>query len=373
MRGWRLGRIAGIDIEIHFTWLIIFILVVMRMSYLPSNALTGLVAWPLRLAAALFATALFFASLLLHELAHSIVARRNGLPVHRITLFLFGGVSQLEEEPRSAASEFVMAIVGPLTSLLLGFALTRGSGFIPRSSAFLSIVAESVAFVGWLNFLLAIFNMVPAFPLDGGRVLRSIVWAITRDLRRSTHVATALGKIFGYGMAGYGVAVIFVFHDPWGIWMIFLGWMVANAAEQSYRRVLVTSLLHGLHVADVMSSPAITVPGDMNLEQFAHTYEFMLSHGAYPVVAEGKVAGMLHRDVLRTTPRHLWPMTQVRQVMEPLDMDTMLIDAAAPLDLAFTRIMETGRPRLMVMGERSQLAGILSQADVMRALQSQKR
>ena len=374
MRGWRIGRVAGIDIEIHYTWLIIFVLVFSGMSSLPSTVLAGPVSTPLRLLAALLATGLFFTSLLLHELAHSLVARRKGLGVHRITLFLFGGVSQLEEEPRSAGGEFVMAIVGPLTSLVLGGLFLGIAKVMPKGLGFLTILHESIFVVGVLNLWLAGFNMLPAFPLDGGRVLRSIVWAITHDLRRATHFATALGRISGYAMGGFGFALLFVYHSSFnGIWMIVLGWMLASAAEQAYKRVQVTSLLQGLHVADFMSSPAITVPADMNLEQFAHTYDFMLSHGAYPVVAEGKVAGMLHREVLRTTPRHLWPTTQIRQVQEPLDVDAMSIDAEAPLDLAFTRMMESGRPRLLVMGPRSQLAGVISQADVMRALQSVKR
>ncbi len=369
MRGWRIGRVAGIDIEIHFTWLIIFILVLSSMSSLPVAVSLPL---PLHLLAGLLATLLFFATLLLHELAHSLVARREGLPVHRITLFMLGGVSQLEEEPHSAADEFRMAIVGPLTSLVLGLIFWRLSLFIPKATPLPALLRESLFYVGLYNLLLAVFNMVPGFPLDGGRVFRSIVWAITHDLRRSTHAAATLGKVFWYGMAGAGIWMILRGEFVGGLWLVFMGWSLASVAEQAYRRVQVTSLLQGLHVAEFMSSPAITVPADMDLEQFAHTYDFMLSHGAYPVVAEGKVAGMLHREVLRTTPRHLWPMTQVRQVMEPLDMDAMTIDAEAPLDLAFTRMMETGRPRLLVMGQRSQLAGMISQADVMRALQATK-
>jgi Zn-dependent protease len=370
MRGWRLGRIAGIDIEIHFTWLLIFVLVLLSMTRMPLAGMAPGQPGYLHFIFGLAVTILFFASLVLHELAHSLVARHEGLPVRRITLFVFGGVSQLEEEPRSAADEFRMAIVGPLTSAILGLACL-GIARLLRLP-FASLPREIFWYIGVLNLMLAVFNMLPAFPLDGGRVFRSFLWWATRDLRRATHAAATLGKVFGYGLAGIGIWQVVAIHDLGGLWYLVLGWVLAGVAEQSYRRVQLTAVLQGLHVADFMASPAVTVPADMDLEQFAHTYEFMLRHGAYPVIADGKIVGMLHREVLRTTPRHAWPMTQVRQVMEPLDMAAMVIQADASLDLALTRMMESGRPRLMVMDMRSQLAGMISQADVLRAMQSTK-
>jgi Zn-dependent protease len=312
---------------------------------------------------------LFFASLLAHELAHSLMARRDGLQVKRITLFIFGGLSQTEEEPRSAPSELRIAILGPAMSVVVGLVLLGLARLLPAGAGALTLLRGSLLMVAWANLLLAVFNLMPAFPLDGGRVLRSLLWLAWRDVRRATLVAAGLGKVFGYGLAGVGIFLALAHGDLGdGLWLLFIGWLLAGAAEQAYRRAQTAGELRSFRVADFTSSPAVTVSADMDLERFAHAYDFMLSHGAYPVISEGRVAGLLSRDALKATPRHLWPMTAVAQAMEPLDAAAMLVEAEAPLAEAVDRMMTTGRTRLMVVGPRGDLVGVITQADVLRAL-----
>lgn len=373
MRGWHIGRIAGIDIEIHFTWLLIFGLFLWSLStsHFPQVAprASSLLHW----LAGLIATALFFGSLLLHELAHCLVAQRDGLKVQRITLFVFGGLAQLTDEPRTALSELRIAVAGPLTSLILGLLLWRGALLIPPTTAPLALARESLYYVGLANFFLSAFNILPAFPLDGGRILRSALWFVWRDIARATGVAAALGRMFGYGLGGVGIWLA-VAHGRIldGLWLVFLGWLLGAAAEQAYQRSRIAAALDSITVADYMSSPAITVRADLPLSRFAHDYDFMLRHGAYPVVDQGRVVGMVHRDILRKTPRQLWPVTRVGDIMEALDMRGMVVDADEPLDAALGHMLASGRRRLMVMGPHRKLVGILSHSDVMRALRDRQ-
>jgi Zn-dependent protease len=374
MRGWRLGRIAGIDVEIHFTWVIIFVLVLVSLStaalpHVPAS-LPSVVRW----IGGLVATVLFFASLLVHELSHSLMARREGIPVRRITLFIFGGVAQIASEPRSPGAELRIAVVGPLTSAVLGAVFIKLASLVPTTHGGLALLHSNLFYLGAFNLVIAAFNSLPAFPLDGGRILRSLLWLWWKDLRRATGVAAGLGKVLGYGLAGVGLWEMVARGEvAAGLWRVALGWLLAAVAEQEYQRASAMARLGGLRVADFMSSPPITVPADMDLEQFAHAYEFMLRHGAYPVVSEGRVKGMLEREVLRATPRHLWPVTTVAAVMQPLEAPEMVIEADAPLDEVLSRLTDTGRSRLLVVNERGELVGIISHSDVLRALRSFRR
>ncbi|HDP90479.1 MAG TPA: hypothetical protein ENN42_11090, partial [Thioalkalivibrio sp.] len=247
MHGWRIGKLFGINIEIHFTWLIILGLILWTVTgnILPTEVPD---ASPSELwGIGLLATLLFFGSLVLHELAHSVVANRLGADVSRITLFVFGGVSQMSREPDKPRTEFAIAIVGPLTSVVLGglfYALhywLKGAD-APR----LWWVASH--WVGYINLLLAAFNMLPAFPLDGGRVLRSALWAIWRSLDRATRVASGFGRAFGYMMIVLGFLATLLAGDFSGLWLVALGWLLSSAAAASYQRLQLQEALGGVYV-----------------------------------------------------------------------------------------------------------------------------
>ncbi|MBA3825734.1 MAG: site-2 protease family protein, partial [Ktedonobacterales bacterium] len=247
-----IGRIAGIRIEVNASWLIILLLLTVSLatSWFPS-AIPGM-SFGLYLGLGFLAAVLLFVSVLLHELAHSLVARARGLNVSSITLFIFGGVSNLEQEPRTAGAEFQLSIVGPLTSLLIGGVMFAISRVIPSGSHAL------LALLGYLaltNVLLGVFNLIPGFPLDGGRVLRSIVWGATGNLRTATRVATGVGQVVAYLFIGWGIIQVFGGNLLGGIWTGFIGWFLLNAAQSSNAQSVLQNVFAGVTVGQVMQPP----------------------------------------------------------------------------------------------------------------------
>ncbi|MFQ5878743.1 MAG: site-2 protease family protein, partial [Dehalococcoidia bacterium] len=266
---YRLGRIAGIEVGAHWSWFLVFFL--LSWSLATTLFRDSFPEWTAaqRWLAGVITTGLFFASVLLHELSHSLVARRLGLPVSSITLFIFGGVSNLTREPDTPRDEFVIAIVGPGTSFLLAaafalvWAATRG-------------VSEPVALVsGYLAFIngvLGVFNMVPGFPLDGGRVFRSIVWARNRDLLRATRIASGVGVVVAYGLVVAGIAMVFTVALISGIWLVFIGWFLKNASESSYQQLLVRDALQGVPITGVTNDLYTAVAAGTTLRELADRY-----------------------------------------------------------------------------------------------------
>ena len=282
--GFRIGKLFGISIRIDVSWLLIFAFVTLNLAAALSELhpeWNTVLTWGLAVLAAL----LFFASVLLHELAHSLVAQAQGTPVHNITLFLFGGVSNIQREPASPGAEFLMAIVGPLTSLLLGAVLTIGVGIgssilqagltdpvqaVQRLGPFSTILL----WLGSINIMLGIFNLVPGFPLDGGRIVRSLLWAVTDDLQRATRWASWLGQAIGWTMIFGGVSMALGVRLPFfgsglgnGLWLAFIGWFLNNAAAQSYQRMVVQDLLEGVPVSQMMRRDPPTVTPDLTYEK----------------------------------------------------------------------------------------------------------
>ncbi len=335
--GLGLGRIFGINIYVDWSWIFIFLLVTWNLAIgvFPqvhpdwSRALS----WATAIAAAL----LFFASVLAHELAHSVVAKARGLPVSRITLFLFGGVSNIEREPTSPETEFLMAIVGPLTSLGLGiiflflggasiFATGRLIGSPLRILGRLDPISTLLLWLGPINIVLAIFNMIPGFPLDGGRVLRSIFWAITGNLKRATRWASWIGQGVAWLMILAGISMVFGISFPFlggglvaGLWLAFVGWFLNNAAAQSYRQVVLEDMLGGIEVSMLMRPNAVTVPPTISLNDLVYDYIMNTDERAFPVLDGDRLVGMVSLGDVRQIPRSEWDVTQVSKVMTPAD------------------------------------------------------
>ena len=246
----RLLRIAGIDIGIHYSWILIFILLTWSLAqgFFPQKYpgwdvatywITGVVA-----------VLLLFVSVLLHELAHSLVAKSRGLPVSSITLFILGGVSNLQEEPSKASVEFSMAIVGPVTSLIIGGICW---GLLQAVAAKTSPAGATLYYLALINVLLAGFNILPAFPLDGGRVLRSIIWGNTKDLTKATNIAATVGRFFGWAMIAFGLFWLLTGNFLGGLWIAFIGWFLSSAAESSRLQITLQEHLTGVKVKDVMN------------------------------------------------------------------------------------------------------------------------
>jgi Zn-dependent protease/CBS domain-containing protein len=365
MRGsLRLGRIAGISIEVHVSWLLIFALLTWSLAtgWFPVVAKGYVVGVYWSLGA--FASLLLFASVLAHELSHALVGRARGIPVSSITLFVFGGVSNIEREPASPGAEFQMAFVGPLTSLLLG--VLAGAVWYATSGVS-PLLTATLLYVATANLLLGVFNLIPGFPLDGGRVLRSILWKLTGNMRRATCVAGIIGQIVAYGFILVGIWMFFTVDVLNGLWLAFVGWFLAQAAQAESAQVRQQSTLAGVTVPSVMSPPPPACAPTTSLGELAEGYFLRSGIRAVPVVAQDQVVGVVTLSDLRRIPREQWSVTPVTQVMTPRER---LWSTAPdqPLSDAIDLLVQHHVNQLPVVAN-GRLVGILSLATVAQLLE----
>src|SRR5438067_6681149 len=295
----RIGKIAGIDIDIHVSWIIILVLLTVSLAtgWFPQlyPGWSSAIYWVVGLISAL----LLFVSVLLHELAHSVVARARGLPVKNITLFIFGGVSNIEKEPGSPGIEFQVAVVGPLTSLLIG-ALALALLYLLGQNT--SALAAILWYLGFANILLGIFNLIPGFPLDGARVLRSIVWKINGNLRRATRIVTVVGQIIAFLFILAGIWLFFVGYVIDGLWLGFIGWFLLSSAQSANSEVMLQSVFRGVTVGEVMNTAPTTVPANISLQKLV--YEHFLPSGLRSalVIQGDRLAGLITLSDIRHVP-----------------------------------------------------------------------
>ncbi|MGB9300832.1 MAG: site-2 protease family protein [Anaerolineae bacterium] len=355
----RIARIGGISINIHVSWILIFILVTWTLAagYFPQNYphWSPALSWSI----GVITSILFFVSVLLHELAHSFVARARGLPVHDITLFIFGGVSQLEEEPQTAATEFIMALVGPLTSIVLGVCF--GAMSLTASGVNEPLAALGM-YLGRINVVLGLFNLIPGFPLDGGRVLRSIVWQVTGSLQRATRWASLVGQAVAYLFILAGIW--FIFTGDWvsGLWIAFIGWFLDNAASSSYRQLTVRNLLVGHKVREVMSRDCLEVSPELTLASIVNEHVLPTGTRCFPVVEGGVVRGLLTLHNIKGVSQDRWASTTVRQVMTPSD-GLKKVGPDEELWTAMQNMTEEGVNQLPVMDD-GHLLGMLGRDNI---------
>jgi Zn-dependent protease/CBS domain-containing protein len=357
-----LGRIGGVEVRINWSWLVIFALIVWTLAdgVFPSTnpGLSG----NTHLAMAIVAALLFVVSILLHELGHAWEARREGLEVDGITLWLFGGVSQFKGGFPSAGAEFRIAIAGPLVSLVLGvvFVLIAIAG-LP------SAVDGVAAWLGYINLALLVFNLIPALPLDGGRVLRAALWQSKGDLAWATRVGTDIGRVFGYLFIGLGLAM-FIFQGSFsGAWLAFIGWFLLQAATAEARYIATEAALHGLRVRDLMVRDPVTVDGDLTLGQFMDEVARSRRFTTYPVVDRERPIGLLAFGSVAALPRSEWDSRRVREAMLPLERVPLLTEDETAID-ALTALSSPTSNRGLVV-ENGHLAGLLSITDLTRALE----
>jgi Zn-dependent protease len=359
----ELGRIAGIRIGINWSWLVVFALIVWTLAatiFPDSNP--GL-SDGTYLAMAIVAAVLFFVSLQLHELGHALVARREGVEIEGITLWLFGGVAKFKGMFPSAGAEFRIAVAGPIVSLGIGvfFVLIALVGDLPEA------VDGVVGYLGYINLVLLVFNLIPALPLDGGRVLRSILWQTKGDFRWATNVAAEVARVFAYLFIGLGLAEVFFLNSFAGVWLAFLGWFLLQAAGAEARYLATRQALSGLRVRDLMVRDPITVAPDLSLGRFMDEVVWPHRYTAYPVVDDGRAVGLLPFRSVAEVPRGEWDGRSVRDAMLSLDdvpalaEDDDLVDALAKLGSSDVR-------RGLVLDDGS-LAGLLSITDLSRALE----
>jgi Zn-dependent protease/CBS domain-containing protein len=358
----RLGRVAGIEIGLHYTWLfaVIFIAWSLAVGYFPS-VVPGVGAgtyWALGVAAAL----LLFVSVLLHELSHSLVARSRGMTVDSITLFIFGGVSNLRSEAVVARDEFLVAVVGPVSSLVLAGIFWLISQTLPGDSP----LAALFSYLGFVNLLLGVFNLVPGFPLDGGRVLRSLVWGATGDMQRATLVAAYAGQAFGWLLIVWGFARLLSGDFFGGLWTAFIGWFLNSAAESMRQAQTQRQTFSGVRVASVMDPAPALAAGNLSVHDFVFEYVLQRGHRALPIVENGLLSGIVTLGDAKHLAQDAWSTTPVATIMTGAPLKTVAPDAE--LSVAIALMAESGLHQLPVIQD-GKVVGLLGRADIVRFLQ----
>ena len=356
-----LGQVAGIDVGIHYTWLIAFALITFSLAvgffpFVSPGLSTGLY-WVMGAISAI----LLFISVLIHEFCHSLVAKARGIPVSNITLFIFGGISNIQEEPQDPGQEFVIAIVGPLSSLVLAgvfWGIYLVVGQVPGLAAVLFYLAI-------VNLLLGLFNLLPGFPLDGGRVLRSIIWAITGNLYQATNWATGAGQVFAFLLIILGVLEIFAGSFLSGIWIAFIGWFLNGAAESSRRQVAMQQAFRGVRVRDLMTPNPPVVEPSLPVRVMIEEYALRRGARALLVVTDGRLAGIVTLSDLHKLPPERWSDTTVGQIMTPVPLVT--VEPNADLQSALRLMGQRDLNQLPVV-DHGTLVGLLTRSNVIRYL-----
>lgn len=361
----KLGRIFGIQIGLHYSWFLIAILIVFSIS---SQFHTSNPEWgdSLILSLAVATAILFFVSLLLHELAHSLVATANDLPVKEITLFALGGVSQIEKNPVSAKVEFWMAFVGPLTSAVIGAICVELARVVGNPSSDPAIAM--LLWLGYINLTLAAFNLIPGYPLDGGRVLRALIWWKIGDADRSTQLAARVGQVVAFVFIAFGIFRYFGGAGIGGLWLAFIGWFLLQAARESYVQVGLSHALKDVHVADVMTRDCPTVDGKLKVQNFVDHELLRTGQRCFIVADNGEITGLVTPHEVKQVDRAKWPLMTLHDIMRPLK-DLRAVTPDAPLMSALESMSRYDLNQLPVVSN-NHLEGVLSRAHVLSYLQT---
>jgi len=363
----RLGRIAGVEVGVNWSWLVVFALITWSLAAGVFPDQDPGRSQDTYIVMAVIAAALFFASLLGHELGHAVTARREGMELDGITLWLFGGVARFKGQFPSAGAELRIALAGPLVSLVIGVACSLLAWAIALPGG----VDGVLAWIGYVNLILLVFNLLPALPLDGGRVLRALLWGAKADFAWATDVAASIGRGFGYLLIGGGIA-LFVFQGAFsGAWLAFVGWFLLGAATAEQRYAAARQALAGLRVGDLMTAHPITVPSDHTLGEFIDDVAWQRRHTTYPVMDHGRFAGLLAFRCVSSIPRNQWDSRSVRSCMIPAEEVPRLRPETAAIDALVELSGSTANRGVVLDG--GHLVGILSTADLGRALEAPPR
>lgn len=358
----RIGRIIGIQLRIHYSWFIIFGIVTISLStaYFPREyqSQNPILYW----IPAIFTSLILFASVLIHELAHSYVAIKNGIEIRGINLFIFGGVAELTGEPKTAIAELKIAAAGPLTSILIGFFF-----FLIEASFGQNLrieILSTVRYLKFINFALAFFNLVPGFPLDGGRLLRAILWKNSGDIKSATKIASRFGQGFALILMFLGVFQAFTGQFLSGIWFIFIGFFLDQASKASYQQLLLRESLGGVKIADIMTKEIVSIDGDIFLKSLIDDYFLRYRHSSYPVMDRDSVVGVISIKNVKDVPREKWESTKAREAMIPVT-DSLVANPGEEAVLVLNRMLKNGVSKVVIIKD-SRLLGILTLQDIMR-------
>lgn len=362
MRGFRLGRIFGLEISVDLSWLIIVALVVWSFSTAVFPRAVPELSGRAYLLLGVVAGALFFGSLLLHEIAHSLMARAKGVEVEGITLFIFGGVSRMRDEARSARDEFLIAGVGPLASLAVGAVFWLLS-IVGDALGWGAPAVEVARYLSFLNVALAGFNLLPGFPLDGGRLFRALLWWWRDDLEEATRIASVGGQALGVLIATFGLLQLFGGNLIGGLWLGVIGWFLMNAAKMSYRQHVLRAGLEGATARDAMTAEPEVVSPSISVGKLVEDHFLRDKHGSYPVVEGDEPVGLVTLEETGEVPRDRWDATRVREVMIPFG-EQVSVRPDEELFEVIRKLGESPARRLLVVNEDRELLGIVTARDV---------
>jgi Zn-dependent protease/CBS domain-containing protein len=368
----RLGSVFGISLGIHFSWIIIAVLVTVFLTihFSRSNPdWSMLTVW----VSAMITGILFFAGIYLHELSHALVAKARGLPIRRITLFALGGVAQIEAESKDPATEFWMGIVGPITSAVLGAICLIAATFLGwqpdvQVVAPATPVVAILVWLGFINIVLAVFNMLPGFPLDGGRVLRAIIWWIVGSMDRATRIASRVGQGVAVFFIGLGLLMFFAGAGFGGLWLALIGWFLLSAASASYMQVEAASVMRGLRVRDLMSRDCELIAAGASLQDFVEEQLLRTGRRCFLVVDDGRLTGLITPHEVRQVERERWPLTSVGEAMKRIDQ-VRAVSPDTPVTEALDLMTREDVNQVPVVSD-GRLEGILSRGHIMQLLQA---
>lgn len=363
--GIRLGRIFGIEISLDYSWFIIFAIITFALAFSLFPQLIPGLGIIVYIITGIVTSILFFASVLFHELVHSVIALRNGIRVEGIRLILFGGVSQISGEARTPGIEFRMALAGPVSSLVLG-GIFLGIFFLGISLNLGPIITVAAFWLGFINILLGLFNLIPGFPLDGGRVLRSAIWYFTGNLRQATDIAAGIGKGVAYTMIVGGIVGPFLTGNFGLIWFILLGWYLLRAAEAEYEQTIAQESLRGIRVGEVMTKNPETVGPGITIEEMVDKHFIRHHWVAYPVVENGDAKGMITLKSIENVPRKDWKNRYVGDVMRPLSPKIVTSPDTEVYNI-LPRLSAEAEGRMLVL-EDGHLVGIITRTDIRRTI-----
>ena len=365
-RGVKLFKILGVQISLDYTWFIVFGLVAWSLAqgYFPL-IIPGLGTFTYILMGVISA-ALLFACVLIHELSHSYTSNKLGLDIKEITLFIFGGVAKLTKEPDDPITELKIAVAGPAASIVLA-AIFWVLMQIANAFSIYPVLSAIFEYLAMINMVLVIFNMIPGFPLDGGRVLRALWWKKTGDLQKSTQIASRVGKGFAALLIGFGFFQIFMGNFIGGLWMIFIGMFLQQTADSSYRQLLVKKTLERIKVGDAMTRNVVTITEDYTLTTVIEKYFFGYHFVGFPVSSDGRITGMLTLNNVRLVPKEKWDTTLVRDVINKISPDAILSPEDNAMD-ALSRMIDLDTGRVLVM-DGDKLIGIITRRDIMKLME----
>jgi len=359
----KLFKVFGIEIRLDYSWFIIFALFAYFFGfiYFPS-VLPGLNKGLLALITVI--TVIFvFISVLIHEMSHSLVARRKGTSVEKITLFLFGGMAQIEKEPETPYSELIMAIAGPAAS----FVVAAIFGVIWFFTKNIALVREPVGYLAIVNIILGVFNILPGYPLDGGRVLRAIIWKTTGNLERATFIASTVGRVIGFVLIAAGIFFIFMGNFLNGIWLAFMGWFIQSSAQMGYRQLIFETSIKGIKVRDIMNENIVNVTKDITIQDLVDDYFMKYRFGRFPVIEDEKTQrfiGVISLHDIKGVSKEEWPKVKIGDIVKSVS-ESEKVDMSMEISDAIKKMGKNDLGHLVIMSG-NKLRGIITKSDVMR-------